>query len=83
MCVTAIGSGVPTLRVVDSGSERLDAKPNRCGFQFRETMRMEMVSFSELVLNPVQVVFALMAGVRRLCHRRDVVASPVSALTTC
>lgn len=35
MCVTAGGSGVQPLRVVDSGSERLDAKPNRCGFQFR------------------------------------------------
>lgn len=36
MCVTwLVALGVQPLRVVDSGSERLDAKPNRCGFQFR------------------------------------------------
>ncbi len=43
---------VQTFRTVDSGCKRLDAKPNRVRFNF-ETMRMEMVSFSELVLNPV------------------------------
>ncbi len=37
------------VRTVDSGCERLDAKPNASDFNF-ETMRMEMVSFSELVL---------------------------------
>ncbi len=38
-----------------SGRQRLDAEPDRFDFNF-ETMRMEMVSFSELVLNPVAQV---------------------------
>lgn len=66
--LVALGSNLSALWILVANGWMQN--PIASDFNF-ETMRMEMVSFSELVLNPVAGEIRSHCGVG-LCHRRDV-----------